>query len=80
MNDLQQDCVCQSVSLTQETRADLEIGERHQADTQVKRLALFHYDPFLDDRTLELVLADTVWFEAISRRGVQVEVISIMTA
>jgi phosphoribosyl 1,2-cyclic phosphodiesterase len=43
---------------------------------QVKRLALFHHDPVLDDRMLEVVLADTVRFEAISRRGAKVEVLS----
>lgn len=43
---------------------------------QVKRLALFHHDPVLDDRMLEVVLADTVRFEAISRRGARAEVIS----
>jgi ribonuclease BN (tRNA processing enzyme) len=43
---------------------------------QVKRLALFHHDPVLDDRMLEVVLADTVRFEAISRRGAKAEVIS----
>ena len=43
---------------------------------QVKRLALFHHDPVLDDRMLEVVLDDTMRFEAISRRGEKVEVIS----
>jgi len=43
---------------------------------QVKRLALFHHDPVLDDRMLEVVLGDTVRFEAISRRGARTEVIS----
>ena len=43
---------------------------------QVKRLALFHHDPVLDDRMLEVVLADTVRFEAISRRRAKVEVLS----
>jgi len=43
---------------------------------QVKRLALFHHDPVLDDRMLDAVLADTVRFEAISRRGAKVDVIS----
>jgi anti-anti-sigma factor len=43
---------------------------------QVKRLALFHHDPVLDDRMLEVVLADTARFEAISRRGAKAEVIS----
>jgi len=43
---------------------------------QVKRLALFHHDPILDDRMLEVVLADTVRFEAISRRRAKVEVLS----
>jgi len=43
---------------------------------QVKRLALFHHDPVLDDRMLEVVLADTMRFEAISRRGEKVDVIS----
>jgi len=43
---------------------------------QVKRLALFHHDPVLDDRMLEVVLADTKRFEAISRLGEKVDVIS----
>ena len=43
---------------------------------QVKRLALFHHDPVLDDPKIEAVLADTVRFEAISRRGAKIEVIS----
>ena len=43
---------------------------------QVKRLALFHHDPVLDDRMLEVVLADTMRFEAISRLGEKVDVIS----
>jgi ribonuclease BN (tRNA processing enzyme) len=43
---------------------------------QVKRLALFHHDPVLDDRMLELVLAETMRFEAISRLDEKVEVIS----
>jgi len=43
---------------------------------QVKRLALFHHDPVLDDRMLEVVLADTKRFEAISRLGEKVEVMS----
>jgi phosphoribosyl 1,2-cyclic phosphodiesterase len=43
---------------------------------QVKRLALFHHEPVLDDRMIEVVLADTVRFEWISRRGDKVEVIS----
>jgi anti-anti-sigma factor len=43
---------------------------------QVKRLALFHHDPVLDDRMLDGVLADTVRFEAISRRGAKVEVLA----
>jgi ribonuclease BN (tRNA processing enzyme) len=43
---------------------------------QVKRLALFHHDPVLDDRMLEVVLGDTVRFEAISRRGARTEEIS----
>jgi anti-anti-sigma factor len=42
----------------------------------VKRLALFHHEPVLDDRMIEVVLADTVRFEWISRRGAKVEVIS----
>jgi anti-anti-sigma factor len=42
----------------------------------VKRLALFHHEPVLDDRMIEVVLADTVRFEWISRRGDKVEVIS----
>ena len=43
---------------------------------QVKRLALFHHDPVLDDGMLEAVLADTIRFEAISRLDEEVEVIS----
>jgi ribonuclease BN (tRNA processing enzyme) len=43
---------------------------------RVKRLALFHHDPVLDDPMLEVVLADTMRFEAISRRGAKVDVIS----
>ena len=43
---------------------------------QVKRLALFHHEPVFDDRMIEAVLADTVRFEWISRRGGKVEVIS----
>jgi len=43
---------------------------------QVKRLVLFHHEPVQDDRTIEAVLADTVRFEWISRRGEKVEVIS----
>jgi len=43
---------------------------------QVKRLALFHHDPVLDDRMLEVVLADTMRFERISRLGEKVDVIS----
>jgi len=43
---------------------------------QVKRLALFHHDPVLDDAMLEAVLADTMRFETISRLDEKVEVIS----
>jgi phosphoribosyl 1,2-cyclic phosphodiesterase len=43
---------------------------------QAKRLALFHHEPVLDDRMIEVVLADTVRFEWISRRDGKVEVIS----
>ena len=43
---------------------------------QVKRLALFHHDPVLDDRMLDGVLAETERFEAISRRGTKTEVLS----
>jgi len=43
---------------------------------QVKRLALFHHEPVLDDRMIEVVLAETVRSEWISRPGQQVEVIS----
>ena len=43
---------------------------------QVKRLALFHHDPVLDDRMIDDVLADTVRFEAISRRGAKVDVLA----
>ncbi len=42
----------------------------------VKRLALFHHEPVLDDRMLEVVLAETVRSEWISRPGQEVEVIS----
>lgn len=43
---------------------------------RVKRLALFHHEPVLDDRMIEAVLADTIRFEWISRRGDKVDVIS----
>ena len=43
---------------------------------QVKRLALFHHDPVLDDSKIEDVLADTVRFEAISRRGSKLDVLA----
>jgi ribonuclease BN (tRNA processing enzyme) len=43
---------------------------------QVKRLALFHHEPILDDRMIEVVLADTIRFEWISRRGDKVEITS----
>ena len=43
---------------------------------QVKRLALFHHEPVLDDRMIEVVLADALRYEWISRRGDKVEVIS----
>jgi anti-anti-sigma factor len=43
---------------------------------RVRRLALFHHEPAYDDRMLEEVFADTVRFEAISRAGPEVEVIS----
>ena len=43
---------------------------------QVKRLALYHHDPVLDDAMIEVVLADTMRFEAISRLDEKVEVIS----
>jgi phosphoribosyl 1,2-cyclic phosphodiesterase len=43
---------------------------------RVKRLALFHHEPVLNDQMIEGVLADTVRFEAISRPGHEVEVIS----
>jgi hypothetical protein len=43
---------------------------------QVKRLALFHHDPVLDDRMLEVILADTMRFERIRRLGEKVDVIS----
>jgi phosphoribosyl 1,2-cyclic phosphodiesterase len=42
----------------------------------VKRLVLFHHEPVLNDQMIEGVLADTVRFEWISRRGDKVEVIS----
>ena len=43
---------------------------------RVKRLVLFHHEPAYDDRMIEEVFADTVRFEAISRPGHEVEVIS----
>ncbi len=43
---------------------------------RVKRLALYHHEPVLNDRAIEAVLADTVRFEWMSRRGDKVEVIS----
>ena len=43
---------------------------------QVKQLALFHHDPVLDDRMIDVSLADTVRFEAISRRGAKVDVLA----
>jgi anti-anti-sigma factor len=43
---------------------------------RAKRLVLFHHEPVLNDRMIEGVLADTVRFEWISRRGDKVEVIS----
>ena len=43
---------------------------------QVKRLALFHHDPILDDQMIDAVLADTMRFETISRHGTKVEVIA----
>jgi len=43
---------------------------------QVKRLALFHHEPVLDDRMIEGVLADAVRYECISRPGHKVVVIS----
>jgi anti-anti-sigma factor len=43
---------------------------------RVRRLVLFHHEPAYDDPMLEEVFADTVRFEAISRPGHEVEVIS----
>jgi anti-anti-sigma factor len=43
---------------------------------RVRRLVLFHHEPAYDDRMIEEVFADTVRFEAISRPGHEVEVIS----
>jgi anti-anti-sigma factor len=43
---------------------------------QVRRLVLFHHEPAYDDRMIEEVFAETVRFEAISRPGHEVEVIS----
>jgi ribonuclease BN (tRNA processing enzyme) len=43
---------------------------------QVKRIALYHHDPILDDRMIDVVLADTVRFEAISRHGAKVDVLA----
>ena len=43
---------------------------------RVKRLALFHHEPVLDDQMIEAVLGETVRFEEISRDGHKVEVIS----
>jgi len=37
---------------------------------------LFHHEPVLNDQMIEAVLADTIRFEWISRRGDKVEVIS----
>jgi anti-anti-sigma factor len=42
----------------------------------VKRLALFHHEPVMNDQMIEAVLADAIKFERISRRGDKVEVIS----
>jgi anti-anti-sigma factor len=42
----------------------------------VKRLALFHHEPVLNDQMIEVVLADAVRFEWLSRRGDKVEVLS----
>jgi anti-anti-sigma factor len=39
---------------------------------RVGRLVLFHHEPVYDDRMLEEIFADTVRFEAISRRGDEV--------
>jgi anti-anti-sigma factor len=43
---------------------------------RVRRLVLFHHEPAYDDRMIEEVFAETVRFEAISRPGHEVEVIS----
>ncbi len=43
---------------------------------RVRRLVLFHHEPAYDDRMIEEVFAETVRFEAISRAGHEVEVIS----
>ena len=43
---------------------------------RVRRLVLFHHEPVYDDRMLEEIFADTLRFEAISRPGHEVEVIS----
>jgi anti-anti-sigma factor len=43
---------------------------------RVRRLVLFHHEPAYDDHMIEDVFADTVRFEAISRPGHKVEVIS----
>jgi anti-anti-sigma factor len=52
------------------------VGVELAQAAQVKRLALFHHDPVLDDRMIDVVLADTMRFEEISRHGAKVEVIS----
>jgi anti-anti-sigma factor len=43
---------------------------------RVKRLVLFHHEPAHDDQMIADVLADTIRFEELSRRGHKVEVIS----
>jgi anti-anti-sigma factor len=52
------------------------VGVELAQAAQVKRLALFHHEPVMDDRMIEVVLAETVQSEGISRRGNKVEVIS----
>jgi phosphoribosyl 1,2-cyclic phosphodiesterase len=43
---------------------------------RVKRLAMYHHEPVLDDRMIEQVLAETIRFEEISRDGHKVEILS----
>jgi phosphoribosyl 1,2-cyclic phosphodiesterase len=40
----------------------------------VKRLCLFHHEPAFDDQRIDAMLKDAVRFEALTRRGAQLEV------